>query len=72
MQLVSNGGAFGGKEDMSNQAQTALAAHLCGRPVKCTLTREQSFLMHAKRHPIDIETNAGCDADGKAVALKSA
>ncbi|NIR39458.1 MAG: molybdopterin-dependent oxidoreductase, partial [Actinobacteria bacterium] len=26
VELVSNGGAFGGKEDMSNQAQTALAA----------------------------------------------
>ena len=70
VQLVSNGGAFGGKEDMSNQAQTALAAHLSGRPVKCTITREQSFFMHAKRHPIRIETRAGCDADGKLVALK--
>ena len=37
VELVSNGGAFGGKEDMSNQAQTALAAWLLGRPVKCTL-----------------------------------
>lgn len=70
VQLVSNGGAFGGKEDMSNQAQTALAAHLSGRPVKCTLTREQSFFMHAKRHPIRIETRAGCDEAGKLVGLK--
>ncbi len=37
VELVSNGGAFGGKEDMSNQAQTALAAWRLGRPVKCTL-----------------------------------
>ena len=35
VELVSNGGAFGGKEDMSNQAQTALAAWLLGKPVKC-------------------------------------
>ena len=28
VELVSNGGAFGGKEDMSNQAHTALAAWL--------------------------------------------
>ena len=28
VELVSNGGAFGGKEDMANQAQTALAAWL--------------------------------------------
>src|SRR4029077_580383 len=32
VELVSNGGAFGGKEDMSNQAQTALAAFLLGQP----------------------------------------
>ena len=52
VELVSNGGAFGGKEDMSNQAHTALAAWLLQRPVKCTLSREESFLIHAKRHPI--------------------
>ena len=32
VELVSNGGAFGGKEDMANQAQTALAAWLLQRP----------------------------------------
>ena len=61
--LVSNGGAFGGKEDMSNQAQTALAAWLLDRPVKCTLSREESMRMHAKRHPIRLEYRAGCDAE---------
>ncbi len=71
VQLVSNGGAFGGKEDMSNQAQTALAALLTGRPVKCTLTREQSFLMHAKRHPIRIDLSVGCDEGGKLTAVKA-
>jgi len=71
VELVSNGGAFGGKEDMANQGQTALAAHLLQRPVKCTLTREQSFRIHAKRHPIEIEVWAGCDADGKLTALRS-
>ena len=38
VEQVSNGGAFGGKEDMSNQAQTALAAWLLKRAVKCTLS----------------------------------
>jgi xanthine dehydrogenase molybdenum-binding subunit len=70
VELVSNGGAFGGKEDMANQGQTALAAFLSGRPVKCTLSREESFLVHAKRHPIRIETWAGCDGDGRLTALK--
>ena len=70
VELVSNGGAFGGKEDMSNQGQTALAAHLLQRPVKCTLSREESFLIHAKRHPIRLEYWAGCDADGQLTALR--
>jgi len=70
VELVSNGGAFGGKEDMSNQAHAALAAWLLDRPVKCTLSREESFVMHAKRHPIRLEYWAGCDADGHLTALK--
>jgi xanthine dehydrogenase molybdenum-binding subunit len=70
VQLVSNGGAFGGKEDMSNQAHAALAAWLLGRPVKCTLSREESFRIHAKRHPIRLEYWAGCDADGHVTALR--
>jgi aldehyde oxidoreductase len=69
--LVANGGAFGGKEDTSNQCQTALAARLIGRPVKCTLSREESLHLHAKRHPVRIEAWAGCDAEGNLTALKS-
>jgi CO/xanthine dehydrogenase Mo-binding subunit len=71
VELVANGGAFGGKEDMGNQAQTALAAYLLGRPVKCTLSREESLLIHPKRHPIRIELSAGCDQSGKLTALKA-
>ena len=71
VELISNGGAFGGKEDMANQAQTALAAHLLGRPVKCTLSREESLRIHPKRHPIRMELWAACDDDGKLTALKA-
>ena len=71
VELVSNGGAFGGKEDMANQAQTALAAWLLGRPVLCTVSREESLRMHPKRHPIRIEMWAGCDADGHLTALRA-
>ena len=39
-------------------------------PVKCTLSREESFLIHAKRHPIGLEYWAGCDADGRLTALQ--
>ena len=68
--LVSNGGAFGGKEDMSNQVHASLAAWLLDRPVKCTLSREESLRIHAKRHPIRLEYWAGCDADGRLRALR--
>lgn len=71
VELVSNGGAFGGKEDMSNQGQTALAAWLLGRPVKTTFSREESFLVHTKRHPIRMEYEVGCDADGKLLAVRA-
>jgi xanthine dehydrogenase molybdenum-binding subunit len=69
VELVSNGGAFGGKEDMANQAHAALAAWVLQRPVKCTLSREESFRMHAKRHPIRMTYRAGCDPSGKLTAL---
>ncbi|MFQ5948289.1 MAG: molybdopterin-dependent oxidoreductase [Acidimicrobiia bacterium] len=71
VELVSNGGAFGAKEDMSNQAQTALAAWLVQQPVKCTLSREESMLLHPKRHPIRIEVWAGCDSEGALTALRA-
>ncbi|MDA0298259.1 MAG: molybdopterin-dependent oxidoreductase [Actinobacteria bacterium] len=69
VELVSNGGAFGGKEDMSNQAHAALCAWLLQQPVKCTLSREESLLMHAKRHPITMYYKASCDANGRLTAL---
>ena len=71
VELVSNGGAFGGKEDMSNQGQTALAAWLLQKPVKCTLSREESLLIHAKRHPIQMTYTVGCDATGKLTAVRA-
>jgi aldehyde oxidoreductase len=71
VELVSNGGGFGGKEDMSNQAHTALAAWLLGKPVKCTFSREESLLVHTKRHPIRMEYTAGCDADGHLTAIRA-
>jgi len=71
VELVSNGGAFGGKEDMSNQGQTALAAWLMQKPVKCTLSREESLLIHAKRHPIQMTYTVGCDANGKLTAVRA-
>jgi selenium-dependent xanthine dehydrogenase len=69
--LVSNGGAFGGKEDMSIQAQTALLARVTGSPVRLTLSREESLRMHPKRHPIKMAYTVGCDAGGHLTAVKA-
>jgi len=71
VELVSNGGAFGGKEDLSIQAQTALAALLTGRPVSTVLTREQSMRIHPKRHPITLTYRVGADADGRLKAVRA-
>src|SRR4051812_6068265 len=68
--LVSCGGAFGGKEDLSIQAQTALLATVTGRPVKLTIDRVESIRIHPKRHPIEMTYTVGCDADGKLTAVK--
>ncbi|MCA9490969.1 MAG: selenium-dependent xanthine dehydrogenase [Myxococcales bacterium] len=71
VELVPNGGAFGGKEDMSIQAQTSLLCWLTRRPVRITLTREQSIRVHPKRHPITMTYTVGCDAEGHLTAVQA-
>ncbi|MDP6839489.1 MAG: molybdopterin-dependent oxidoreductase, partial [Planctomycetota bacterium] len=71
VELVPNGGAFGGKEDMSVQAQTCLLAWLTQRPVRLALSREESVRLHPKRHPIELDYELGCDAEGKLTALRA-
>jgi xanthine dehydrogenase molybdenum-binding subunit len=70
VELVTNGGAFGGKEDLSVQAQTTLAAQLLDIPVRTVLTREQSMRIHPKRHPITLHYTVGADADGHLQAVR--
>jgi selenium-dependent xanthine dehydrogenase len=69
--LAPSGGAFGAKEELSIQAQTAMAAHLLGRPVKTVLTRDQSTQHHVKRHPMTITLTVGADAEGRLLAVRS-
>ncbi len=71
VELVPNGGAFGGREDMTIQAQTALLAQITQRPVRVTLNREESIRMHTKRHPITMTYTVGCDAEGRLTAVKA-
>ena len=67
---VSNGGGFGGKEDLSVQGHASLFAWLLQCPVRVALTREESIRMHPKRHPIYMEIALGCDGKGKLTALQ--
>ncbi len=68
--LVPNGGGFGGKEDMTVQGHVSLSAFLCNKPVKLVLSREESIIMHPKRHPVFMEMALSCNKDGKLTALK--
>ncbi|MDR3439411.1 selenium-dependent xanthine dehydrogenase [Telmatospirillum sp.] len=70
VELKPNGGAFGGKEDMTIQAQTALLARLTNRPVRLALSREESVRIHPKRHPITMQYKVGCDAEGRLTAAE--
>jgi len=69
--LAASGGAFGAKEELSIQGQTAVAALLLQRPVKTTLTRPQSTQHHVKRHAMNVRLTVGADKDGRLTALRS-
>ncbi|MHB8873375.1 MAG: selenium-dependent xanthine dehydrogenase [Myxococcaceae bacterium] len=69
--LVPNGGGFGGKEDLSVQAQTALLSWVSGRPVRLTLSREESIRVHPKRHPIKMTYSVGCDEKGRLTFVRA-
>ncbi len=63
------GGGFGGKEDLSVQHHAALLAQKTGQPVKLTLSRQESILVHPKRHAMELEVTTGCDATGKVTGM---
>jgi selenium-dependent xanthine dehydrogenase len=65
------GGGFGGKEDLSVQHHAALLAWHSGKPVKLTLSREESFRVHPKRHPMEMEYTTACDKSGKVTAVRA-
>lgn len=71
IELAASGGAFGAKEELSIQAQTAVAAYLLGRPVKVVLTRRESTQLHPKRHPMILKYTVGADADGHLLAVRA-
>ncbi len=69
--LVSAGGGFGGKEDLTVQHHAALFAAALQRPVKVKLSRGESIRMHPKRHRMHMEYKLACDAAGRLTALRA-
>ena len=65
------GGGFGGKEDMSVQHHAALAAWLVKKPVKIKFSRNESIMIHPKRHAMEIDFTTACDENGIITAVKA-
>ncbi len=65
------GGAFGGKEDISVQIHAALLAQATGRPVKLVFTRQESLIVHPKRHATTIRLKTAATSDGKLTAVQA-
>lgn len=64
------GGGFGGKEDMSVQHHASLAAWITGLPVNVRFSRQESLLIHTKRHAMEMDITTACDEDGNLTASK--
>ena len=67
---AAHGGGFGGKTDpFAHEIIVCKLAMLTGRPVKCTLTREEVFYAHRGRHPVLMWVRTGVDGDGRITAM---
>lgn len=65
------GGGFGGKEDVTVQHHAALLAYLTKRIVKVKLSRQESIVVHPKRHPMWMDITTACDENGYLTAMKA-
>jgi 4-hydroxybenzoyl-CoA reductase alpha subunit len=67
---ASHGGGFGGKTDpFAHEIIVCKLAMITGRPVKCTLTREEVFYAHRGRHPVLMWVRTGVMRDGRITAM---
>jgi len=64
IKLMHTGGGFGGKEDLTTQPYSALAAVLTKRPCKYRMSRDESILCSTKKHPFDINITISADRNG--------
>jgi len=67
---AAHGGGFGGKTDpFAHEIIVCKLAMMTGRPVKCTLTREEVFYAHRGRHPVLMWIRTGVTHDGRITAM---
>jgi 4-hydroxybenzoyl-CoA reductase alpha subunit len=67
---AAHGGGFGGKTDpFAHEIVVSKLAMVTGRPVKCTLTREEVFYAHRGRHPVLMWIKTGVTRDGRITAM---
>src|SRR3981081_1772431 len=67
---AAHGGGFGGKTDpFAHEIIVCKLAMITGRPVKCTLTREEVFYAHRGRHPVLMWVRTGATRDGRITAM---
>src|SRR5437667_5224014 len=67
---AAHGGGFGGKTDpFAHEIIVSKLAMLTGRPVKCTLSREEVFYAHRGRHPVLMWVRTGVTRDGRITAM---
>ncbi|MDX2968566.1 xanthine dehydrogenase family protein molybdopterin-binding subunit [Kribbella solani] len=62
------GGAFGARNDDPMPTLLAVLAKAAGKPVAMRMTREETMISGAKRHPFSTRLRLGIDAGGKFVA----
>ena len=55
---------------MTVQHLAALVAYVCKRICKVKLTRQESILIHPKRHQFSMDLTTACDENGKLTAMK--
>lgn len=65
--LRRDGGAFGGKQELShfNSTAAALAAFKLDRPVRLVLDRNTNFVMCGERHPFRGDSRVAFDPEGR-------
>ncbi len=69
--VLAIGGAFGGKEDLSLHPYLALGALKTGRPVKITVSRAESLLIHHRKHPMKMHYRTAVDHEGRLTGVET-